>query len=57
MNHHVQLSLKIVLERPAHSCNPSYSGGSWFEANSREIVPETLKKTHNKKGLTEWLKW
>jgi hypothetical protein len=30
----------------------------WFEANPRQIVPETLpqKKTYHKKVLVKWLK-
>jgi hypothetical protein len=31
----------------AHDCNPSYSGGSQFEASLRKIVRETLSQNKN----------
>jgi hypothetical protein len=41
----------------AYSYNPSYSGGSQFEANPGKYFERPyLKKTHHKKGLVEWLK-
>jgi hypothetical protein len=47
----------------AHACNPSYSGGRDQENHSlnpaQQVVWEILsqkKKTHDKKGLVEWLK-
>jgi hypothetical protein len=50
------LSSRPQVERP---CNPSYSGGSRFEASlGKEFEKPYLEKTHHnkKKGLVEWLK-
>jgi hypothetical protein len=49
----------LVTQAPmAHTCNPSYSGGSDQEANS---LRPYLEKTHHKRkkkgvGMVEWLK-
>jgi hypothetical protein len=41
----------------AHTCNPSYSGGSQFKASlGKWFARPYLEKTHHKKGLVEWLK-
>jgi hypothetical protein len=41
----------------AHTCNPSYSGGSGFETSLGAIVCETLsQKNPSQKELVEWLK-
>jgi hypothetical protein len=45
----------------AHTCNPSYSGGTDQEdrslkpAPSKQLVTPYLDKTRHKKGLVEWL--
>jgi hypothetical protein len=41
----------------ANACNPSYSGGWWFEASpGKQFIRLYLEKTHHKKALVEWLK-
>jgi hypothetical protein len=39
----------------AHACNPSYTGGSWFEASLGKYFKRLYLNLH-KKGLVEWLK-
>jgi hypothetical protein len=47
----------------AHTCNPNYSEDrdqkdcSSKPARANSSRDSTLKKTHHKKGLVEWLKW
>jgi hypothetical protein len=53
---------KYFISQVAHACNPSYSGGrdqgdhgsKLPQANS--LKDPSLKKTHHRKGLAEWLK-
>jgi hypothetical protein len=41
----------------AYTCNPIYSGGSWFEASpGKQFTRPYLEKTHHNTGLMEWLK-
>jgi hypothetical protein len=38
-----------------HACNPSYSGGLWFEASQdKQFMRPYLENTHHEKGLVEW---
>jgi hypothetical protein len=53
----------VSLVLVAHTCNPSYSGGSDQEdwglkpAPDKQFSKLNLEKTHHKKGVMEWLKW
>jgi hypothetical protein len=41
----------------AHACNPSYSGGSWFEDRlGKQFMTPYLEQSHHKNELVEWLK-
>jgi hypothetical protein len=55
-NEHIFDLRKIWPGAMAHSCNPSYSGESWFKASPDEVCETPISKNPSQKGLVEWLK-
>jgi hypothetical protein len=44
----------------AHACDPSYSGGLWFEISlvkKKKKIKTLSQKYPTQKGFMEWLEW